>query len=443
MRSRTRLFDFWYLTKLGFATKLSMDVISFFFWTFLPLARNAAASPPPLIKSFSAVQTGYSWATGAVNNTISGTIIVDASIPGQVQSQALPDGRSVHVVFNYDTVNISNAGVFSLQPFFEERVCYIYPLPVGRGYKPLVFDDALIEIWCQQAGLCMSTYNTSTYIGMSKGVDGTPCQQWRYGTSSAEMTTFCVTEAGALLDVAFDYHDKRIDVVARTHFSNFTTRIDPSDFAIPNRDLCVDLRSPTLTKDDGERLVNEAYHIATANDEALGLWSAAPSAVFEGYTLEEASSRLGLMTGFGFNLDLPTAEHLDSIEEAVRIKGGIPSTFDARNEWGHACSSVETIRNQGGLTDRNTTFGWISQSEHSKRVVEYVHLSPIAFSCVAQVTVAGVGHFLQRKYWQIVSVLRHPIAPSAICRFLRSGSSIATAPIVVAGVVCWMMPGNF
>ena len=47
----------------------------------------------------------------------------------------------------------------------------------------------------------MGAYDTSTYIGMSKGVDGTPCQQWKAGTSINDTSTFCVTEAGALLDL--------------------------------------------------------------------------------------------------------------------------------------------------------------------------------------------------------------------------------------------------
>ena len=39
------------------------------------------------------------------------------------------------------------------------QVRYIYPLPIGRRYKPLVFDDALDEVWCQHAGMCMAAYN--------------------------------------------------------------------------------------------------------------------------------------------------------------------------------------------------------------------------------------------------------------------------------------------
>ena len=123
---------------------------------------SASADParPALLRTFSAIQSGYSVATGAINNTISGRITVDEAVPGQLQNTPLPDGRNVSVVFNYDTANVSNGGVFSLQPFFEERVCYIYPLPIGRGYKPLVFNDSLIELWCQQVGpVCIRLSN--------------------------------------------------------------------------------------------------------------------------------------------------------------------------------------------------------------------------------------------------------------------------------------------
>ena len=64
---------------------------------------------------------------------------------------------------------------------------------VGRGYKPLVYDDALQEVWCQQAGMCMAAYDSSNFVGMSQGVDGTPCQQWKSGTSVNDSSTFCVT----------------------------------------------------------------------------------------------------------------------------------------------------------------------------------------------------------------------------------------------------------
>jgi hypothetical protein len=202
----------------------------------------------------------------------------------------------------------------------------------------------MIELWCQQAGLCMSAYAQSTYKGMGKGVDGTACQTWHSGTSVNESTTWCVTEAGALLDLAFDYHSGGIDVVARTHFANFTTTVDQSKFIVTGRSDCVDLRAATPTPGVDEEMqpVNSLPHIVTANKEAAGHWHAAPSAVFEGYTLKDASSRLGLLDGFGFALPPPTLAHRDALTALE-----IPDEFDAREKWGGACASVTSIRNQG------------------------------------------------------------------------------------------------
>lgn len=294
--------------------------------------------PWPLLRTFTATQSGYSWETGAVNQSISGTITVDASVPGRYEEQGLPDGRSVREVFNYDTVDLTNAGVFSLQPFFSEHVCYIYPLPIGRGYKPIVFDDAEELLWCQQAGLCLTAYNSTTYSGMGKAVDGAPCQLWKHESITMN-TTFCVTEQGALLDLAYDYHSGNINQVARTHFANFSTQVDPAVFVVPNRSKCVDLRAPTAS---GERLVNSNEHIERANREAGGAWTARASPVFDSLTLDAASSRLGLLGGTGFSLPPPPQTHLDALAGIA-----IPKAFDARDAWGDRCSSVRTIRNQG------------------------------------------------------------------------------------------------
>jgi hypothetical protein len=37
-------------------------------------------------------------------------------------------------------------GVWSLQPFFDERVCYIYPVPGGGGSQE-TFEQALQDVW--------------------------------------------------------------------------------------------------------------------------------------------------------------------------------------------------------------------------------------------------------------------------------------------------------
>ena len=39
-------------------------------------------------------------------------------------------------------------GVWSLQPFFSEHVCYIYPLPGDSPTDQEGFDQAIDDIWC-------------------------------------------------------------------------------------------------------------------------------------------------------------------------------------------------------------------------------------------------------------------------------------------------------
>ena len=306
--------------------------------------------------------------------TVTGVTTVSEKVEAQLQHQGLPDGRSVAVVFLY-AVNNTASGVYSLQPFFDEKVCYIYPLPIGRGYRPLVYSDALEEVWCQQAAPCMSAYDTSTYTGMSKAVDGTPCQLWTAGTAGTagsngdtDTTSFCVTPEGALLKVDRVYQGGNIGIVAHTHFANYTANVPDSAFDHPAVSTCVDLRTAhgadgAAGEDSAKTLtVNDAGLVAKANEEAAGHWEAAPSAVFEGMTLEAASARLGLLGGAGFRLAPPSAGHLDAVEaRLVRDYDGgmssptgagggsrvLPTAFDARTEWGNVCSSIMSVRNQG------------------------------------------------------------------------------------------------
>jgi cathepsin B len=112
---------------------------------------------------------------------------------------------------------------------------------------------------------------------------------------------------------------------------------------VPGREGCVDLRAAIPSGvDESKRLVNNKVHIELVNNEAKGCWYAAPSTVFEGYTLADASSRLGLLDGFGFGLPPPPASHTDALKSL-----SIPDAFDSRQQWGGVCNSITTIRNQG------------------------------------------------------------------------------------------------
>ena len=148
----------------------------------------------------------YSWATGAMNASVSGPLQVDAKTESVAQLSTLPDGRASTVIFNYQ--NDSHAGVFSLQPFFSEHVCYIYPLPAD-GSQQESFAIALEELWCGQAAPCVfSYYNRSSYKGKGS-IFGVDCQLWSNGETSptdTDVIDFCVTDEGFLLSVNRTVH---------------------------------------------------------------------------------------------------------------------------------------------------------------------------------------------------------------------------------------------
>jgi len=322
------------------------------------------SAPPALQLGFSAVQFGYSWATGAMNATVSGPLQVDAKTESVAQLTSLPDGRASAVIFNYQN-DSKHAGVFSLQPFFTEHVCYIYPLPADGAHQES-FAIALEELWCGQAAPCVfSYYSRSNYKG--KGVIfGVPCQLWSNGEASptdTDVIDFCVTDEGLLLSVNRTVHlvenGRSIDVVSVLRLANVSSKIDPSAFNVPNVTECVDLRAPTSnsnsnsnTHDWSVTAVNDESLIARSNEEAQGGWVAGPSSVFSNKTLQQASARLGLRMGAksgAFTLPPPAVEHVSALSRHLdeHFNGDIPDSFDARTKWGEACVSIVTVRNQG------------------------------------------------------------------------------------------------
>jgi len=328
----------------------------------IPLLLGVAVAPtkPTLLRTFTAVQSGYSVATGALNASISGPVAVDEALAAQFQREYIPDGRFTSVVFRYGNGTSSgDDGVFSLQPFFDERVCYVYPLPPGYPGHSITYDLALEELWCQQGAPCMDAYKQAVYSGPSS-VSGEPCDLWvsgapAPGASSQDTLGFCVRAAdGALLSLTRDYHGGGIDVVVRTFFANLSAVVDPAAFATPNVSGCVDLRVPAATSSAAalDRPVNDAAAIAQTNADAAGAWSAAPSAPFgAGLSLRAAAARrLGLKMAAsgpdarGFALAPPPAAHSAALLAAFPE---IPAAFDAREQWGAQCTSIGSVRNQG------------------------------------------------------------------------------------------------
>jgi hypothetical protein len=320
-----------------------------------------------------------------MNATVTGPIQVSSQMEAVSQIQMIPDGRESAVIFKYK--NDSHAGIFSLQPFFTERVCYIYPLPAD-GPAQETFAIALEELWCQQAAPCVfSYYNRSQYKGES-AIFGVPCQLWGAGESSptdTDIIEYCVTDAGLLLSVNRTVHlienGRQIDVVSVLTLANASTSVDPAAFNVPNTSDCVDLRTvhpappsssvvgsgadaaapaapapapppppplppPPTRMDHSTTTVNDPALVARANIEAGGMWVAAASQVFEGKTLATAAVRLGLRMGAtsraSFTLPPPAPMHL-----AARTQANIPVQFDARQKWGSDCASVLAVRNQG------------------------------------------------------------------------------------------------
>ena len=102
---------------------------------------------------------------------LAGPVSVDGKTFTTAQAAPLADGRVTRVVYDYG----GDHAVWSLQPFFQEHVCYIYPAPQET------FQQALSDIWCPQGQTsnmgCMSLYEQSAFEGTSK-VDGIPCTLW-------------------------------------------------------------------------------------------------------------------------------------------------------------------------------------------------------------------------------------------------------------------------
>ena len=159
-----------------------------------------------------------------------------ACAPSCVSSARAPVGRETLLKFKYG--NSSKAGVYSLQPFFQYRVCFLYPLPgVSTHSKIESFDEALGVVWCPNGENsndgCMEVYNRTTFAGRAT-IGGTPCQlvsgrvlrstarpvsvaaltlmlraglrvQWDYKNNSPPVTVqevkFCVGDDGSLVSV--------------------------------------------------------------------------------------------------------------------------------------------------------------------------------------------------------------------------------------------------
>ena len=83
-----------------------------------------------------ASQTSYSFGPGTGNMTsFNQPVAVSRADSSILNVEVAPDGRVVHVVYDYH--NDSRAGIFSLQPFFSEHVCFVFPPEqIPKQYDP-------------------------------------------------------------------------------------------------------------------------------------------------------------------------------------------------------------------------------------------------------------------------------------------------------------------
>ena len=66
-------------------------------------------------------------------------VAVNATLKTIVQPAALRDGRAAHLHFHYGDAR--TAGVYSVQPFFQYNVCFLYPLPGTEQHSPETFEQ--------------------------------------------------------------------------------------------------------------------------------------------------------------------------------------------------------------------------------------------------------------------------------------------------------------
>ena len=275
-------------------------------------AQQQSTPPPklPLAKTFSANMTGYSFAPGTGNMTSNNQpIAVSEDLLQILNVEVNPDGRAVNVVFDYH--NDSRAGIFSLQPFFDEHVCFVFPPQyVPPQYNK--FEIGVEFLWFNQAWdpQINTYYNLSVFNGTDT-VAGQDCDVWKYSVGDCTPTEcdeleWCVQRAtGGLLYVSRSQvvpNPKNKSIIfnsqLRNTFSDYRTTAEASSFKTPPTG-CADMRpinadhapSPVAT-----RQLNDPARISAINAAAAGSWTAAPNAAWEGMTAEDVTSRLGLLS---------------------------------------------------------------------------------------------------------------------------------------------------
>ena len=322
--------------------------------------------PPRLQRSFASTMWTRSIASGEGWRNSTGPVAVDATSQTVVQDASMTDGRVTHLLFRYHG---DRAGVYSLQPFFEYRVCFLYPLPGVAQGRPETFEQALGVVWCPNGlttneGCVFETYNRSSYTGPAI-VGGASCDVFEYAVSNPPATMqrnqFCVTAGGNMLSVNLSFTGQQKlnndtfnnSAVSQNVFTHFMTP-PPDAFQLPAVADCVDLRpmkrtTPPLgpasaTADRPGTMMNSEGRIAQINADAAGRWSASQQGFNVNRTAKSAADDLLGLQMAALQLPLPSAAHL--LGRGDGSAAGIPERFDARERWGASCPSIGTIRDQ-------------------------------------------------------------------------------------------------
>jgi hypothetical protein len=374
----------------------------------LGAARAAQAGPAPpakpaLRKTFTANMSGYSFAPGTGNMTSSNQpIAISEELKSILNVEINPDGRPVRVVFDYH--NDSRAGIFSLQPFFDEHVCFIFPpQPVPKQYDP--FHIGVEFLWFNQAWdpHVMESYNSSIFNG-TDSIAGQRCDRWVWApggqcdgatgqpvppAQDCDVISWCVDrESGGLVSVnrstVFKDGNRTMNQQLRNVFSGYVPVADQASFAVPGKTGCADMRPISKPsggggggggsseqqqppqQQPGKSLLNDPARLAAINEAADGGWTAAATPAWAGLTADDIT--LGLQTPLAHtvrkhrswpgpqtvsplqalseSLGLPSARHVAERQQLVDRRGGLPAAYDLREKYAQ-CSSVSAIRNQG------------------------------------------------------------------------------------------------
>lgn len=291
------------------------------------------SAPPRLRRTFSAVlekliwasETDYKKLTVGPMTASEGKLAFAIPVP----SSGGRVGTEVHM-FGADQ------GTYQLEPFFDERICYIFDQTPSTS-KGDSASEYINRLLFEILGGTEEALQNATR-GEISSVSGQECRVYRLVSESKTTLSTCIGSDGELLAAnsttqlggGLDYGIARL-------FKNYSKAFSPS--LMPPAQGCVDLREGTSSV---SRLlqVNDDASIAAVELLAGGNWHAGVNGVFKNMSFDNVREQM-LGTKIGA-LELPAAPPL----RGGTLEDSLVSEFDAREQWPH-CKSIQLIRNQG------------------------------------------------------------------------------------------------